>query len=183
MNNFRLTVTLLFLGTLNASAQQEKSVQKEKSDPSKNVSEWLANSKSLKTFSKAFKVAGENSGGQNALESGSIPFTIFAPSDSALAKIDKEAKSDEEKIENTFLDRNELHTGYHIFYGEKLTSKKLMAMAKNKKFLENQVFGGKQQLSEKEGSIFIGGCKVTQADILCKGGVIHVIDGALKATR
>ena len=120
MNNFRLTVTLLFLGTLNASAQQEKSVQKEKSDPSKNVSEWLANSKNLKTFSKAFKVDGENSGGQNALESGFIPFTIFAPSDSALAKIDKEAKSDEEKIENTFLDRNEPHTGYHIFYGEKL---------------------------------------------------------------
>jgi len=177
-------VTLLFLGTLNASAQQEKSVQKEKSDPSKNVSEWLANSKNLKTFSKAFKVAGENSGGQNALESGFIPFTIFAPSDSALAKIDKEAKSDEEKIENTFLGRKSVsHTGYHIFYGEKLTSKKLMAMAKNKKFLENQVFGGKQQLSEKEGSIFIGGCKVTQADILCKGGVIHVIDGALKATR
>ena len=177
-------MTLLFLGTLNASAQQEKSVQKEKSDPSKNVSEWLANSKNLKTFSKAFKVAGENSGGQNALESGFIPFTIFAPSDSALAKIDKEAKSDEEKIENTFLGRKSVsHTGYHIFYGEKLTSKKLMAMAKNKKFLENQVFGGKQQLSEKEGSIFIGGCKVTQADILCKGGVIHVIDGALKATR
>jgi uncharacterized surface protein with fasciclin (FAS1) repeats len=112
-----------------------------------------------------------------------LKYKQLAKSDSALAKIDKEAKSDEEKIENTFLDRNERHTGYHIFYGEKLTSKKLMAMAKNKKSLENQVFGGKQQLSEKEGSIFIGGCKVTQADILCKGGVIHVIDGALKATR
>ncbi|MCP4175218.1 MAG: fasciclin domain-containing protein [Fuerstiella sp.] len=175
MKHFILAMTLLFIGTPNASDQQDKS------DPSKTFAESLAASKSLKTFSKAMKL---NAFELEFLKSGDVPFTIFAPSDSALAKIDKEAKSDKEKIENTFLNRNEQCTLLHVFLGQKLTSKDLMAMAKNGKPLNNEwQFIERNLLSEKGGSVFIDGVKVTQPDILCKGGVIHVIDGAIKRTR
>ena len=168
MRSLIFVPVLFFTATLNVSAQQEKS------DASKTLRELLKSSKGLKTFSKRLEM---DEFLFNFTDFGDTPFTVFIPSDAATSEIDKRAKTDKEKYMSKLL-KGDVYVKQHLFITKKITSKQLKEMARNKKPLQNFLTDKKYKVSVKGDSILLEDVKITQADILCKGGVVHVIDGA-----
>ncbi len=97
---------------------------------------------------------------------GEGPFTVFAPSDDAFAKIpssDLEALlADKEKLAAVLT--------YHVVPG------KVMAEDVVKMTSAKTVQGGSVSIEVKEGIVMIDGAKVSSTDIMTSNGVIHVID-------
>jgi uncharacterized surface protein with fasciclin (FAS1) repeats len=102
---------------------------------------------------------------------GDGPFTVFAPTDEAFAKLPKGTVESLLKPENK--DQLVDILTYHVVSG-KVPSKVAVTLKEatplNKKPLKLMV---------KDGSLFINNSKVTAADINCSNGVIHVIDEVL----
>lgn len=99
---------------------------------------------------------------------GKGPFTVFAPTDAAFAKLPKHVIADLLKPEN-----KEALVGiltYHVAPGN-LTSGVL-----TKRSGLVTVNGQQLDLKVKNGSLFVDKSKVVKADIGCSNGVIHVID-------
>lgn len=99
------------------------------------------------------------------------PFTVFAPTDEAFAKLPAGTVEMLLKPENKAKLVDILT--YHVVAGDvdaaaamKLTE----APALNKKELKLEV---------KDGSLFINQAKVTTADVKCTNGTIHIIDAVL----
>lgn len=99
------------------------------------------------------------------------PFTLFAPTDAAFAKVDKAALADLLKPENKDKLRNVLL--YHVVSG------RVDAAAASKLSNAPAANGQRLDLVFKGGSLSIDGAKVTAADIAASNGVIHVIDTVL----
>jgi transforming growth factor-beta-induced protein len=102
---------------------------------------------------------------------GAGPFTVFAPTDEAFAKLPAGTVESLLKPENKAKLVNILT--YHVVAGNvdaaaamKLTE----AKALNKKELKLEV---------KDGALFIDKSKVTTADVACTNGTIHIIDAVL----
>ncbi|MGL4400221.1 MAG: fasciclin domain-containing protein [Luteolibacter sp.] len=102
---------------------------------------------------------------------GTGPFTVFAPTDEAFAKLPAGTVESLLKPENKAKLVNILT--YHVVAGNvdaaaamKLTE----AKALNKKELKLEV---------KDGALFIDKSKVTTADVACTNGTIHIIDAVL----
>ncbi|MBZ0188900.1 MAG: fasciclin domain-containing protein [Candidatus Obscuribacterales bacterium] len=106
---------------------------------------------------------------------GKGPYTVFAPSDSAFGKMDKarrdEILSDKELLPEVLK--------YHVVKG-KLSSEELAG----KRSLKT-VQGESLMIDAKDdgGTIVVDGAIVTQPDIDCANGVIHVIDFLLVPER
>jgi uncharacterized surface protein with fasciclin (FAS1) repeats len=100
--------------------------------------------------------------------SGAGPFTVFAPTNDAFAKLPKETLEDLLKPENKKKLAGILT--YHVVPGK--------VMAKDVVELKNAktVQGSKVKITVKEGTVMIDNAKVVKTDIPCKNGVIHVID-------
>jgi uncharacterized surface protein with fasciclin (FAS1) repeats len=103
--------------------------------------------------------------------SGEGPFTVFAPTNEAFAKLPAGTLEELLKPEN----KKKL-TGiltYHVVAGK--------VMAKDVVQLESAktVQGSKVKITVKDGTVMINKAKVVKADIPCKNGVIHVIDTVL----
>lgn len=102
---------------------------------------------------------------------GDGPFTVFAPTDEAFAKLPEGTVETLLKPENK--DQLVDILTYHVVSG-KVPSKVAVtlteATALNKKMLALKV---------KDGSLFLNSSKVVTADIECSNGVIHVIDEVL----
>lgn len=100
---------------------------------------------------------------------GAGPFTVFAPTDEAFAKLPKKlvAKllSDDALLKKVLL--------YHVVSG----SVKAEDVVKLKK--ATTVEGGDVHIRVKGGVVMINKSKVIKADILATNGVIHVIDTVL----
>jgi uncharacterized surface protein with fasciclin (FAS1) repeats len=99
------------------------------------------------------------------------PFTVFAPTDEAFAKLPAGTVESLLKPENKAKLADILT--YHVVAGKvgsaaamKLTS----APALNKKTLKLEV---------KDGALYLNQSKVTTADVECSNGVIHIIDTVL----
>lgn len=101
--------------------------------------------------------------------SGAGPFTVFAPTNEAFAKIPSDT------LESLLLDKTKLTSilTYHVISG-KVMSKEVVKMSDVK-----TVEGDKLKIVTKYGSVFVNDSKVTSADIECSNGVIHVIDSVL----
>jgi uncharacterized surface protein with fasciclin (FAS1) repeats len=100
---------------------------------------------------------------------GEGPFTVFAPTDEAFAKVPKET------LEALLKDKKAL-TGvltYHVVPG------KVMAADVVKLESAKTVQGKPIAIVAKEGKVTINGINVIKTDIVCKNGVIHVIDAVL----
>jgi len=97
------------------------------------------------------------------------PFTVFAPTDEAFAKVPKE------KLEALLKDKEALAAvlKYHVVSG------KVMAADVVKLDSAKTVQGKSLTIEAKEGKVKINGANVTKTDIECKNGVIHVIDAVL----
>ncbi len=100
--------------------------------------------------------------------SGTGPFTVFAPTNEAFAKIPKAT------LDSVLADKTKLSKilTYHVVAG------KVMAKDVATKSEATTVEGSEIKISTKDGAM-INDAKVTKADIECSNGVIHVIDTVL----
>ena len=111
---------------------------------------------------KSLTAAAQSAGLVKALQ-GDGPFTVFAPSDAAFAKL--EAKPDRAALQRILK--------YHVIPG-RVTASALLSMNRaqtlNGQRLEFRLDGGRLQ---------VNGATVTSANIECSNGIIHVIDSVL----
>lgn len=110
---------------------------------------------------------------------GKGPFTVFAPLDSAFAKLPNEAVADLLKPEN----KSKLAAvlTYHVVPG-KVVAKDAIAAAKKSAEVKT-VQGSKIKLTLKDGAVYVDGAKVVKTDIMCSNGVIHVIDSVIMPSK
>lgn len=99
------------------------------------------------------------------------PFTVFAPTDDAFAKLPEGTIASLLEPEN----KEELTSilTYHVVAG-KVTSEQVVKIDS-----ADSVNGASLKIKVVDGSVMINDAKVVTADILCSNGVIHVIDSVL----
>jgi uncharacterized surface protein with fasciclin (FAS1) repeats len=129
----------------------------------KNIIETAISNPDFSTLVTAIKAAG-------LVEtlSGTGPFTVFAPTNAAFAKIPGAT------LTAVLADKTKLTSilTYHVVAG-KVMAHDVGAMTEAK-----TVQGSKITIDTKNG-VMINNAKVTKADIECSNGVIHVIDTVL----
>jgi uncharacterized surface protein with fasciclin (FAS1) repeats len=99
---------------------------------------------------------------------GSGPFTVFAPTDAAFAKLPAGTLDDLLKPENK--DRLRAILTYHVVPG------KVMAADAVKLAEAKTVNGQSFKIRNEGGAVLVDAAKVVQTDIETSNGVIHVID-------
>lgn len=99
---------------------------------------------------------------------GKGPFTVFAPTDDAFAKLPAGTLEDLLKPENKEKLKGILT--YHVVSG-KVLAKDVVKLKTAK-----TVNGQKLKIMVKDGTVMVDNAKVTKTDIMCSNGVIHVID-------
>jgi len=102
---------------------------------------------------------------------GAGPFTVFAPTDDAFAKLPKGT------VESLILPENktklvEILT-HHVVAG------KVMAADVVKLTTASTVAGKSVAIAVKEGKVKIDDATVVTADVLCTNGVIHIVDSVI----
>jgi uncharacterized surface protein with fasciclin (FAS1) repeats len=173
-----LAIAALAITSLNAHAQQDPTVGGAAMYPSKTIVENAVNSPINKTLVAAVKAGGLvdtlNSPG---------PFTVFAPTDDAFAKLPAGTVETLVKPENK--DTLDKILTYHVVAG-KISARQLEAMIKkgggkaSLKTVQGEdliatTSGGKIMLTDAKG----GMAAITTADVFQSNGVIHVIDTVL----
>ncbi len=97
---------------------------------------------------------------------GEGPFTVFAPTDEAFAKLPKSTVDallkDKEALKQVLL--------YHVVSG-RVTSDQVVKLKKAKTLQGSEI-----RISTSKGKVRINKATVVKADIQCTNGVIHVID-------
>ena len=96
------------------------------------------------------------------------PFTVFAPTDEAFAKLPAGTLDDLLKPENKGKLKSILT--YHVVAG-KVTAANVIKLQKAK-----TVNGQELKIMVKDGTVMVDNAKVTKTDIMCTNGVIHIID-------
>lgn len=99
------------------------------------------------------------------------PFTVFAPTDEAFAKLPKGTVENFLKPENK--EKLIAILTYHVVPGN-VTAKKVTKLNS-----ATTVFGQDVTIKKKYGSVMIDGAKVVKTDIECENGIIHVIDSVI----
>ncbi len=122
---------------------------------------------SFKTLAAALQAAGL----VDTLK-GKGPFTVFAPTDDAFAKLPAGTVDDLLKPENK--DKLSAILTYHVVAG-KVMSKSLAGKKTNAK----TVNGSNVVIDATGASVMVKDAKVIKADIKASNGVIHVIDSVL----
>lgn len=147
--------------------------------PSKNIVENAVNSEDHTTLVAAVKAAGL----VDTLSSPG-PFTVFAPTNEAFAKLPAGTVDTLLKPENKALLTKILT--YHVVAGN-ISSKDLVKMIKQGKgkAVLTTVAGGKLTATLSGGKVLLtdekgGTATVTQADVFQSNGVIHVIDSVVQ---
>src|SRR6476660_9577017 len=184
----KLTFTLLvFAMSIGFAASQASAQMSGDGNPmvggaamykAKNIVENAVNSKDHTMLVAAVKAAGL----VDTLQSAG-PFTVFAPTNDAFAKLPAGTVDTLVKPENKKTLTNVLT--YHVVSG-RLTAKDLMEKIKagNGKALLKTVEGADLTFAEKDGKLWIWDAKgdsaqVTIRNVMQSNGVIHVIDTVL----
>jgi uncharacterized surface protein with fasciclin (FAS1) repeats len=102
---------------------------------------------------------------------GAGPFTVFAPSDDAFAKLPAGTVDDLVKPENK--DKLTAILTLHVLSGA------VHAADVAGKTLSPASVNGEELAVDGTDGVTVNGAKVTSADIACSNGVIHVIDAVL----
>ncbi|MEM9378372.1 MAG: fasciclin domain-containing protein [Planctomycetota bacterium] len=99
---------------------------------------------------------------------GEGPFTVFAPTDDAFAKIPEKTLASLLEKEN----RDTLTSilTYHVVSGD-VRAKQVVKLSN-----ATTLNGQRVDIRVEEGTVFVDGAKVVMTDIECSNGVIHVID-------
>jgi uncharacterized surface protein with fasciclin (FAS1) repeats len=173
-----IAVVTLTLSASSVFAQKDPEVGGAAMFPAKNIVENAVNSQDHTTLVAAVKAAGL----VDTLE-GAGPFTVFAPTNEAFAKLPAGTVDTLLKPEN----KNQLVKilTYHVVAG-KVSSKQLIGMIKKGggKAELKTVSGGTLTASLSGGHVVLtdekgGTARVTIADVYQSNGVIHVIDSVL----
>jgi len=151
------TAAVLALGIAAASAANA---------PQKDIVDTAVAAGSFNTLAAALKAAGL----VDTLK-GKGPFTVFAPTDAAFAKLPAGTVDDLLKPENKAKLVSILT--YHVVSGA-VSSAQVVKMTSAK-----TVEGQSVKISTKGGGVMIDGANVVKADILASNGVIHVIDSVI----
>ncbi|HKJ03881.1 MAG TPA: fasciclin domain-containing protein [Longimicrobiales bacterium] len=115
----------------------------------------------FKTLAAALEAAGLVSTLQ-----GAGPFTVFAPTDAAFAKLPAGT------VDALLKDKDALTRilTYHVVAG-KVTSDQVVKLSQ-----AETVAGIMAKIEVRDGTVYVGGSKVVTTDIMASNGVIHVID-------
>lgn len=116
-------------------------------------------------------VAAVTAAGLGATLKGEGPFTVFAPSDDAFAKLPAGTVDELVKPENK--DKLTAILTYHVMAG------KVMAADIDGKKLEPATVNGETLNVDATSGVMVNDASVVTADIECTNGVIHVIDAVL----
>jgi uncharacterized surface protein with fasciclin (FAS1) repeats len=116
-------------------------------------------------------VTAVNAAGLAEVLKGKGPFTVFAPTDDAFAKLPKGTVEDLLKPENK--EKLKAILTYHVVSG------KVTATDAAKLTSAKTVQGENIGIEVEGGKVQINGAKVVKADIEASNGVIHVIDSVI----
>jgi uncharacterized surface protein with fasciclin (FAS1) repeats len=147
---------LLSLGSITMAAAQEK----------KDIVDTAVAAGSFQTLAKALEAAGP----VDTLK-GEGPFTVFAPTDEAFAKLPPGTLYDLLKPENK--DKLTAILTYHVVPGKVMASQ--VVNLKSAKTVNGQALA----ITTENGSVMVDNAKVIKTDIQCSNGVIHVIGSVL----
>ena len=158
-------MALAAVGALSLSAiAPVASMASAKSAAKPNIVQTAVAAGQFKTLVKLVKQAGL----AGTLQ-GKGPFTVFAPTDAAFAKVPKSTlaalANDKAKLRAVLL--------YHVAKG-KLTAAKVVKLRSVK-----TLNGESLKVRVNHGAVTIGGARVVKADIGASNGVIHVINKVL----
>jgi len=137
-----------------------------KPEPAKDIVDTAVAAGSFKTLAAALQAAG-------LIETlkGPGPFTVFAPTDEAFAKLP--AGTVDSLLEPANKEKLISILTYHVVSGKVLAAQVVkMSSAKT-------VNGQSISITTNGGSVMVDNAQVVKADILCSNGVIHVIDSVL----
>ncbi len=101
------------------------------------------------------------------------PFTVFAPTNEAFAKLPAGTLDNLLKPENKSVLADILK--YHVTPG-KLTAADVTKLANQKITMAN---GDQARIEVKDGKVYINGAQIIVTDIMAKNGVIHAIDAVI----
>jgi uncharacterized surface protein with fasciclin (FAS1) repeats len=134
--------------------------------PMKNIVEVAVASGNFRTLVAAVEKAGL----AETLE-GPGPFTVFAPTDVAFAKLPAGT------INALLMDREKLASvlTYHVVSGRVVAAD----ITRMNGATPTTVNGQKLDVVVRDGKVYVNGAHVTTADVYASNGVIHVIDGVL----
>ena len=133
---------------------------------SKDIVDTAVAAGSFKTLAAALQAAGL----VDTLK-GAGPYTVFAPTDEAFAKLPAGTVDELLKPENK--EKLVAILTYHVVAGD------VMAAQVMKMNSAKTVNGQSVSISSKGGTVMVDNAKVVKADIACSNGVIHVIDTVL----
>ncbi|MEQ8786683.1 MAG: fasciclin domain-containing protein [Pirellulaceae bacterium] len=155
----KLAITLTALAVLVSASATTSAAEKD-------IVDTAVSAKSFSTLVAAVKAAG-------LVETlkGKGPFTVFAPTDAAFAKLP------EGTVENLLKPENKQKLiavlTYHVVPG------KVMASDVVKLSSAKTVQGSEVTISLSDGGVKVDDAKVVKTDIECANGVIHVIDSVI----
>jgi len=131
-----------------------------------NIVETAVSAGSFKTL-----VAAVTAAGLGPTLSGPGPFTVFAPSDEAFAKLPAGT------VEGLLKDLPKLKSilTYHVISGKVPAS---VAVTMNGKKAQT-VNGAELSIKVDKSGVMVDGAKVVTTDIMCDNGIIHVIDAVI----
>ena len=134
--------------------------------PAKDIVTTAAAAGDFNTLAAALEAAGlvETLKGEG-------PFTVFAPTDEAFAKLPEGTVEDLLKPENK--EKLTAILAYHVVPGD-VMAKDVVEIKKAK-----TVNGKELTVHVKEGKVSIDNANVIKTDIACSNGVIHVIDSVM----
>ncbi|WP_238903603.1 fasciclin domain-containing protein [Clostridium sp. YIM B02506] len=160
-------MVLLFniIGENSYAYAQGTYLAQEQQNNSKDIVDIATGDNRFKTLVTALKAAGlvDTLKGQG-------PFTVFAPTDDAFAKLPKNTVNDLLKPENKETLVKILT--YHVA-PQKLTATEVLKLNGKELKMSN---GENAKIEVKNNEVYIDGAKVVITDIMAKNGVIHVID-------
>ena len=132
------------------------------------IVEVAVGNKSFSTLVAAVKAAG-------LVEtlSGAGPFTVFAPTDEAFAKLPKGTVEELVKPENK--EKLTAILTYHVLAGKVMAADAIAADGKMVKTVNGQEIA----IKVKDGKVMINDATVIIADVAASNGVIHAIDTVL----
>jgi uncharacterized surface protein with fasciclin (FAS1) repeats len=132
--------------------------------PRENIVQTATAAGQFKTLTSLLKTAGL----ARTLQ-GKGPYTVFAPTDAAFAKVPKSTlkalAKDKAKLRAVLL--------YHVVKG-RVTAAKVVKLHSAK-----TLNGQKVRITVRAGRVRVGGARVTATDIGASNGVIHVLDRVL----
>ncbi len=159
-----IAAAFIFMSSTSVSAQYSKDKKmKKKAD----IVETAVSAGQFTTLAKALTAAGL----VDTLK-GDGPFTVFAPTDAAFAKLPAGTLESLLKPENK--DKLKAILLYHVVSG-KVPAKKVVKL--NGKTAET-VQGGTVKIDTTDG-VMVNNATVTTPDVMASNGVIHVIDTVL----